>query len=113
MVLVIECELYMAMTFVGYVQRDDASWSEADIAAARAAGAPPPELATKIRALPSNLPETCRLLGAWGTIGSPTALSVMLVEAESYADLGAISNYYSGWLTIEWNPTLSSGIERD
>jgi hypothetical protein len=104
----------MAMTFIGYVQRDDAAWSEADFAAARTAGAGgPPEFAAKVLAMPANLPATCKVLGAWGTIGSPTALSVMLVEAESFADLAVITNYYSGWLRIEWNPTASGGIERN
>jgi len=75
------------ITFVGYyTQVDTASMVDGF----RSTGGPPPEFQQKIREFPANLPDTCNLIGSWAISGG-AAPSVMVVEAESFADLQAIN----------------------
>lgn len=89
----------MTTTYIGYQS------GPADsplFAALRETGALPKELAKKVNAFPSSLPKTCRLIGSWAVSGP--APNVVVVEAESFADLQHIDNYYAGWVIFDWHP---------
>lgn len=95
----------MATTYIGFYQAApdspvNASW--------RSTGKFPPEFAKKVNEFPTKLPSTCRLIGSWAVGGGP---SVLVVEAESFADLQHINQYYAGWLAFDWRPTAS--VPRD
>ncbi len=95
----------MAQTYLGLIRVAAGSPTPADIDAARARGSNlPPELGEKVLNLPANLPATCTLVASY-TVGTPDLVSVMVVEAEGNEDLTVISDYYAGWLQIEWHPT--------
>ena len=32
---------------------------------------------------------------------------MLIVEAESFADLQHVNQYYAGWLDFDWHPTTS------
>ena len=64
-----------------------------------------------MREFPSKLPPTCNLVGSWATLGANPA-GVMVVEAESFADLAVINNHYRGWLLFDWHPTTTGGVQR-
>ena len=72
----------------------------------------PPEFQEKIRGLPATLPETMKLVGSWGVTGGDNP-GVMVVEAESFADLQVVNQHYSGWLNFDWHPTNTGGVPRD
>jgi len=89
----------MATTYIGYQSAppDSPVW-----ASLRATGGMPPELAKKVNAFPGSLPPTCKLIGSWAVAGpSP---NVVVVEAESLADLQHIDAYYAGWVIFDWHP---------
>jgi hypothetical protein len=101
----------MTQAYVGLVRIANGTPTPADVESARKTGSSiSPELGAKVRALPANLPATCKLLGAY-RVGSPDLATFMLVEAESIDDLLFIDGYYAGWLAIEWHPTQV--VERD
>ncbi len=75
----------------------------------RDTGKLPPNFAKMVNEFPSKLPATCKLIGSWGV--SPPGPSLIIVEAESMADLIHISTYYAGWLEFDWRPTRS--VPRD
>lgn len=70
----------------------------------RSTGKLPPDFATKVNEFPTKLPATCKLIGSWNVGGGP---SVIVVEAETFADIQHISQYYAGWLEFDWRPTAS------
>ncbi len=101
----------MAQGYVGLVHWAAGVPTADDVARLRADGLDGmSELLGKVRALPANLPATCRLVAGY-TVGAEDLISVMIVEAESFTDLQAIDNYYVGWFNIEWHPTQL--VERD
>jgi hypothetical protein len=65
----------------------------------------PPQMLKKVNEFAKGLPPTCKLLGSW-VISGGVAPSVLVVEAESYADLQHINTYYSGWLQFDWHPAM-------
>lgn len=95
----------MATTYIGFY--NPAPDSPAN-KAWRETGKFPPDFARKINEFPSKLPATCKLIGSWAVGGGP---SVLIVEAESYADLQHITLYYAGWLVFDWRPTTT--VPRD
>jgi hypothetical protein len=99
----------MAITFVGFYRQ--VGPTDADIEGVRPTGAFAPNLVNKIREFPSTLPTTCKLIGSWGVSGGQ-APAVMVVEAESFADLQFINSYYVGWLQCDWHPTNTGGVDR-
>jgi hypothetical protein len=80
------------------------------MASVRDTGAPPQALRDKVNGFPASLPATCKLVGSWGVSGLAVP-SVIIVEAESYADLVHINQYYLGWITFDWHP--SSTVSRN
>lgn len=103
----------MSITFVGYYDPAPGTPLPEDVQHQRSTGAgPAPALQQKIRELPARLPKTCRLIGSWPTLGG-RAGGVMVVEAQSYADLDAIAGHYRGWLQFDWHPTAAGGVARD
>lgn len=95
----------MATTYIGFYQPAadspvNATW--------RDTGKFPPGFAKKVNEFPQQLPATCKLIGSWAVGGGP---SVIIVEAESFADLQHINFYYAGWLVFDWRPTTS--VPRD
>ena len=99
----------MAITFVGYYR--PTSFTDADVKTFRETGTFPPEFMAKVRAFPSQLPSTCKLIGSWAVMGGQ-APGVTVVEAESYDDLQFIDTYYAGWLEYDWHPTRTGGPDR-
>ena len=101
----------MAQAYVGLVRWAEGVPTPADVDQLRSKGQEAfSDLLEKVRALPANLPATCRLEAAY-TVGAQDLISFMVVEAESLADLQLIDNYYQGWLQLEWHPTQL--VERD
>jgi hypothetical protein len=100
----------MATTFVGFYRQ--LGPIETEIEAVRKTGAIHEEFTAKIRELPSKLPPTCKLIGSWNISGGQVP-GVMVVEAESYADLQFINSHYFGWLVIDWHPVPTGGVERN
>ncbi len=90
----------MATTYVGFYRPDPSSPAAS---AFRDTGAPPPAFGKKVNEFAKSLPATCKLVGSWGVSGNQ-APSVIVVEAESYADLQHINTYYRGWLLFDWHP---------
>ncbi|MEO8541255.1 MAG: hypothetical protein ABI577_16055 [bacterium] len=88
----------MTTTYIGY-QSVPPDWPWA---ALRETGAPPPALMKKRNEFPTHLPKTCKLIGSWAVSGP--APNVVVVEAESIADLQHIDNYYAGWVLFDWHP---------
>lgn len=88
----------MATTYIGY-QSPAPDWPWATV---RETGALPKELAKKVNEFPSSLPKTCKLIGSWAVSGN--APNVVIVEAESIADLTHIDMYYGGWILFDWHP---------
>ncbi len=95
----------MATTYVGFYRPTTDSPANASL---RATGALPPEFGKRVNAFPANLPATCKLIGSWNVSGGP---SVIIVEAESFADLTHIILYYAGWLEFDWRPART--VPRD
>ena len=98
----------MATTYVGFYRPAS---PELIFDAVRKTGAPTPELQKKIFGFPRSLPATCKLIGSWQISGGEDP-GVMVVEAESFADLQYINQYYNGWLRFDWHPTLTGGVAR-
>lgn len=92
----------MATTYVGFFTPtpDSPSW-----ASYRDTGQGPAEVIEKRNKFPASLPSTCKLLGSWAVFGPGP--SVIVVEAESIADLMFIQNYYAGWLIFDWRPCIA------
>ncbi|MEZ4503059.1 MAG: DUF3303 family protein [Dehalococcoidia bacterium] len=99
----------MATTYVGFYR---ASSPEFIYETWRKTGATPPEFQKKIFEFPGSLPATCKLVGSWGVSGGENP-GVMVVEAEGFADLQYINQYYNGWLQFDWHPTLTGGVARN
>lgn len=74
----------------------------------RETGKFPPNFAKMVNEFPAKLPKTCKLVGSWNVSAGP---SVIIIEAESYADCQHISLYYAGWLLFDWRPTTT--VPRD
>ena len=100
--------LILAITFVGYYRP---ARTDADVKTWRETGTFPPEFMAKVRAFPSQLPSTCKLIGSWAVTGGQTP-GVTVVEAESFDDLQFINTYYAGWLEYDWHPTRTGGPDR-
>ena len=98
----------MATTYVGFWRLAS---PETVAASLRSIGAPPPDFAAKVRAFPGIFGPTRKLIGSWG-VGGGEAPGVMVVEAESFADLAAINTHYAGWLNFDWHPTNTGGVPR-
>ncbi len=95
----------MAQTYLGFFHWAAGVPTTEDIERLRKQGsAGLEELLTKVRRLPANLPPSCKLVSAW-QIGTQNVLSVVIVEAESRADLQFIDDYYMGWFQADWHPT--------
>lgn len=97
----------MATTYVGFYRPAaqevvGKSWRET--------GNGPDAFRAKIRGFPASFTPTCKMIGSWAIDGLQ-APSVLVVEAESYADLARINEYYAGWLVFDWHPT--GGVKRD
>jgi hypothetical protein len=102
----------MPLTFVGYYEAWPGTPLPEEIKHSRETGVgPAPAMLEKIRQFPAKLPSTCTLVGSWGVTG-PGRAGVMVVEAESWADLAFINEYYRGWLLFDWHPTASGGVPR-
>ncbi len=91
----------MTTTYIGYqsAPADTPVW-----ASLRETGGLPPALAKKVNEFPSKLPPTCKLVGSWAVGGA--APNVVVVEAESMADLQHINSYYAGWVIFDWHPCV-------
>ena len=89
----------MTTTYIGYMS---APTDSPIFASLRQTGAMPKELGQKVNAFPSSLPKTCKLVGSWAVLGP--APNVVIVEAESIADLQHIDSYYAGWIIFDWHP---------
>jgi len=100
----------MATTYVGFY-RPTPGASSAINESFRTTGATIPEFQQKFFAFPANLPSTCKLVGSWAVTGGE-APGVMVVEAESFADVQHINQYYNGWLMFDWHPTATGGVPR-
>jgi hypothetical protein len=96
----------MATTYIGFYQ---VSGSSPVAAAWLDTGAMLPAFAQKVNAFPASLPASCKLIGSWAVTGP--APSVLVVEAESFADLQFINLYYYGYLEFDWHPTTA--VPRD
>ena len=73
----------MAITFLGFYRP---YFREADVETVRGSGQFLPEMRDKVKAFPSSLPDTCKLIGSWGVSGGE-APGVMVVEADSFSDI--------------------------
>jgi hypothetical protein len=93
----------MATTYIGFYQPHPTS-PAADVW--RNTGKFPPEFAKKVNEFPTSLPPTCKLIGSWVVSGG-AARSVLVIEAESFADIQHVNQYYNGWLEFDWHPTTS------
>ena len=103
----------MAFTFIGYFDVWNGTPLPSDVEHSRETGdLTVPAMREKIQGLPASLPSTCKLVGSWSS-GGGRAAGVMVVEAESFADLQAINSHYRGWLQFEWHPTTTGGVPRD
>lgn len=91
----------MATTYIGYMSAPADSPIYADL---RNTGAPAPALLKKRNEFPKHLPKTCKLVGSWSVLGP--APNVVVVEAESIADLQHIDTYYAGWVIFDWHPCV-------
>lgn len=89
----------MATTYIGYQTPVAGSGAMEHL---RQHGTLPPDLAKKVNEFPSKLPPTCKLVGSWGVSGN--APNIVIVEAESYADLFHIDMHYAGWILFDWHP---------
>ncbi len=89
----------MTTTYIGYqsAPADTPIW-----ASLRDTGKLPAALAQKVNGFPASLPSTCKLIGSWAVPGN--APNVVVVEAESMADLQHIDSYYAGWVIFDWHP---------
>jgi hypothetical protein len=87
----------VAFTFVGFYRP---SQPEVVYESWRTQGAPPAEFREKVAGFRSNLPPTCKLFGSWYVTGLQ-APGVMVVEAESFADLQHINQYFNGWFQVD------------
>ena len=104
----------MAITFVGYYRPADGFPTSDEIEGQRSgvAGASgSTAFLEKVRGFPASLPDTCKLIGSWGVSGGEVP-NVMVIEAESFADLTHIDQYYNGWLRFDWHPTVTGGVVR-
>ncbi len=101
----------MAITFVGYYRPFGGAFTDAEMDGFRSAGQLADDFLEKVRALPAALAETCMLIGSWAPTGGVVP-GVMVVEAESNADLAAISSHYFGWLQFDWHPVAAGGVQR-
>jgi len=99
----------MAITFVGFYRPN---YREEDVEIVRKNGQFLPEMREKIKAFPSSLPTTCKLIGSWGVSGGE-APGVMVVEADNFSDIQFINIYYAGWLNFDWHPTNTGGVPRE
>ena len=68
-----------------------------------------------VTALPEQLPRNCTLLGSYATIGgaglgTPGPPSVLILETSDSAALAFVSQYYSGYLEIQWAPAQAVGM---
>jgi hypothetical protein len=99
----------MSITFVGLYRIEGPT--EADLESRRQGGIPE-AFAAKVREFPTSLPSTCKLVGSYRIMTNEIA-GVMIVEAESYADLQFIDDHYAGWLQFNWHPTTTGGVPRD
>ncbi|OAI43786.1 hypothetical protein AYO38_10390 [bacterium SCGC AG-212-C10] len=97
----------MVTTYVGFYRPTAA---EVTNQAARDTGRMAPGLAAKVNGFPAALPATCKLVGSWAISGGQVP-GVLVVEAESFADLQHVNLYYAGWLEFDWHPT--AGVPRD
>jgi len=67
----------------------------------------PPEFMAKTQTFPSIFDgESLKLIGSWAT-ASPDAPGVIVVEADSFADLMKIEFHYQGWQHFVWHPASS------
>ena len=98
----------MSTTYVGFWRPLSPDLNNESL---RTTGALPPEMIEKVRAFPSIFGPTRKLIGSWAISGGQ-APGVTVVEVESFADLAAINNHYSGWLAFEWHPTATGGVQR-
>jgi hypothetical protein len=76
----------------------------------RETGSFPPALREKVSTFAKMLPQTCKLVGSWAVSGG-AAPGVIVVEAESYADIVHINQHYAGWLWFDWHP--ANTVARD
>jgi len=100
----------VATTYVGYY-RPASGTAEVVAESFRSTGKALPEFQRRIFGFPGSLPSTCKLVGSWAVSGDANP-GVMVVQAESFADLQHINQYYNGWLTFDWHPTLTGGVAR-
>ena len=70
----------------------------------------PPAFREKVNSFAKNLPSTCKLVGSWAVSGE-AAPNVIIIEAESYADVVHINQYYAGWISFDWHP--ANTVPRD
>ena len=96
-------ELPMTTTYVGF-WRAGSGAEEVGLASVRETGALPQAFVEKVNSFAKNLPSTCKLIGSWAISGEVSP-GVMIVEAESYADLVHINQYYWGWIAFDWHPS--------
>lgn len=98
----------MATTYVGLYGQ---AALELVLESIRETGAPPEAFREKVRGFVDSLPGTCTLIGSWAGDGKDIP-GVMVVEAETWADLQHINSYYGGWLAFSWHPTATGGVSR-
>ena len=73
----------------------------------RESGTFPADLAERIGSFPDLLPDTCKLIGSWRPTGGQVP-GVMVIEAESFADVQHVDKHYFGWLEFDWHPVQGS-----
>lgn len=98
----------MATTYVGFYRPAS---PQVNYELLRNTGAGDPVMLDKVRNFPGGLPATCKLIGSWNISGGEVP-GVMVVEAESFADLQLINEYYNGRLLFDWHPTATGGVAR-
>lgn len=71
-----------------------------------------PQMAQKVRELPSVLPQGCKLIGSYARTGYQSAgvpeehqlPGIIIVETDNPADLAAFNTHYLGYLSCAWYP---------
>jgi len=101
----------MATTYVGFFGVTDSAAPVLE-AAARETGSWPQEFIDKVNGFPGSFPDGLRLVGSWGVAGGERP-GVTVVEADDFAALSHVNNYYNGWLQFEWHATATGGVARD